>query len=40
MTQQGDFGWDSACDISTPPDDYIDWRDVAILCDNWLAQIP
>ena len=40
MTQQGDPDWDWACDISDPPDDYIDWRDLAILCDNWLAQIP
>lgn len=40
MTQQGDSGWDWACDMSYPPDDYIDWRDVATLCDNWLAQIP
>ncbi|UCC99586.1 MAG: hypothetical protein JSW66_06810, partial [Phycisphaerales bacterium] len=36
-TQEGDPDWDWACDISDPPDDYIDWRDAAILCDNWLA---
>jgi hypothetical protein len=36
-TEQGDSDWDWACDMSDPPDDYIDWRDVAILCENWLA---
>jgi hypothetical protein len=39
MTQEGEPGWDWACDISDPPDDYIDWRDLAVLCDNWLAGI-
>jgi hypothetical protein len=38
--QEGDPGWDWACDISDPTDDYIDWRDAAILCENWLAEIP
>jgi hypothetical protein len=38
-TKAGEPGWDWACDISDPPDDYIDWRDVTILCDNWLASI-
>ena len=37
MTQQGDPDWDEACDISYPADDYIDWRDAAVLCENWLA---
>ena len=37
MTQQGDADYDPACNISDPPDDYIDWRDAAVLCDNWLA---
>jgi hypothetical protein len=36
MTQKGDPDWDWVCDISDPPDDYIDWRDLAVLCDNWL----
>ena len=39
-TEEGDTDWDEACDISDPPDDYIDWRDAAVLCDNWLEQIP
>jgi hypothetical protein len=37
MTKEGDPDWDWACDISNPLDDFIDWRDVAVLCDNWLA---
>jgi len=37
MTQEGDPYWDWVCDISEPGDNYIDWRDVAIICDNWLA---
>jgi parallel beta-helix repeat protein len=37
MTKVGDPYWDWACDMSDPHDDYIDWRDVAILCGNWLA---
>ena len=36
-TEEGDPDWNWACDISYPPDDYIDWRDVAVVCDNWLA---
>jgi hypothetical protein len=39
-TKEGDADYDPVCDISEPADDYIDWRDAAILCDNWLAQIP
>jgi hypothetical protein len=37
MTQKGEPDWDWVCDISDPPDDFIDWRDVAVLCENWLA---
>jgi len=25
------------CDISIPADSYIDWRDLKVLTDNWLA---
>ncbi|MHC4315540.1 MAG: S8 family serine peptidase [Planctomycetota bacterium] len=31
--------WDHLCDISSPVDNYIDWQDMAILCDNWLKDI-
>jgi hypothetical protein len=40
MTQEGDPDWDWACDMSDPPGDYIDWRDLRVLCDNWLAKMP
>jgi len=36
LTRPQDQRWDSFCDISVPADYYIDWRDVAVLCDNWL----
>ena len=36
MTKQSDPDWDWACDMSYPSDTYIDWRDLAILCENWL----
>jgi hypothetical protein len=38
-TKKGDSAWDRACDISNPPDAYINWKDMAILCENWLASI-
>jgi hypothetical protein len=37
VTQEGDADYNPVCNISNPPDDYIDWRDIAILCGNWLA---
>ncbi len=37
VTQEGDADYNPVCNISNPPDDYIDWRDAAILCGNWLA---
>lgn len=29
-------GWNPACDISTPKDDFIDELDLAVFCENWL----
>jgi hypothetical protein len=40
MTEESEPNWDWVCDINDPPDGYIDWRDAAVLCDNWLAQMP
>ena len=37
LTEPADPEWDDIYDVSDPPDDYIDWRDVAVLCDYWLA---
>jgi hypothetical protein len=36
LTEPPDENWNRRCDISMPPDEYIGWRDVKILCDNWL----
>jgi len=40
QTQESDAGWNRPCDISNPPDNYIDLNDLLILCNNWLAVIP
>ncbi|MHC4737650.1 MAG: C10 family peptidase [Planctomycetota bacterium] len=39
LTVDGEPGYNSDCDISEPADDSIDWSDVKILTDNWLARI-
>ncbi|MHC4344801.1 MAG: hypothetical protein ACYSUP_08970, partial [Planctomycetota bacterium] len=36
-SEPGDDNYSHICDISVPPDEYIDWRDAKILCDNWLV---
>jgi hypothetical protein len=40
LTKPGDAQWNQFCDIGIPPDNYIDLKDAAILCDNWLAELP
>ena len=35
-SKPGLVGWDAACDVGLPKDDYIDERDLAVLADNWL----
>ncbi len=37
MTQPGRPGWNSACDISNPPDYHIDAKDLASLSTTWLS---
>jgi len=37
FTEEGDADYDPACNISVPPDKYIDWRDLAVIAENWLA---
>ena len=32
----GFIGWDPACDVGLPKDDYIDESDLSVLADNWL----
>ena len=37
LTEPGDDSWNLHCDISVPADSRIDWRDLSVLTDNWLA---
>jgi hypothetical protein len=37
MTRSGDPDYNSDCDISIPPDNVIDYRDLAEFCNNWLV---
>lgn len=39
FTEPADEQWNPFCNIGIPADSYIDWRDVAILCDNWLVGV-
>lgn len=36
LTESGQTGWNSDCDISMPSDGIIDELDLAVFCDNWL----
>ena len=36
-THKGDAKWNAACDISMPSDNTIDWKDLAVFAENWLA---
>ncbi len=35
----GGTNWDPNCDISMPADGVVDEKDLAVLCDNWLATL-
>ena len=37
LTEDGDPGWNPDCDISVPTDDVINWSDLLIFVENWLA---
>lgn len=37
LSEPGDGNWNTVCDISLPADFYIDWRDLDVFTDNWLA---
>jgi hypothetical protein len=37
LTEPPDENWNRFCDIGTPDDDYIDWADLKVVADNWLA---
>jgi len=36
LTKPGDGNWDPNCDINTPADNYIDYHDLAVFCEDWL----
>jgi len=36
-SEPGDGNWDADCDISTPSDNIIDEKDLAVFCANWLS---
>jgi parallel beta-helix repeat protein len=36
QTEQGQAQYNPACDISIPPDGYINWHDLDVFADNWL----
>ena len=38
-SEPGDLNWNRGCDLGLPLDEYIDWRDLKVLCDNWLAGV-
>ena len=35
-SEPGDWNWNPACDLGLPLDEYIDGRDLNMLCGNWL----
>jgi hypothetical protein len=39
LATSSDTEWNAVCDVSVPADEYIDWRDLRVLCDNWLASL-
>ena len=36
LTESGQEGWNSNCDIIIPPDDIIDMKDLAEFVEHWL----
>jgi len=36
-SEPGDLNWNRQCDLGLPLDEYIDWRDLNVLCENWLV---
>jgi hypothetical protein len=39
LAKPGDIEWNAACDISVPPDDFINVLDVTIVIENWLKNL-
>jgi hypothetical protein len=40
MSQTGQPNWNPVCDISSPKDNIINWSDLAIFSEQWLAGRP
>ncbi len=38
-SEPGDLNWNPLCDLGLPLDEYIDWRDLNVLCGNWPVQM-
>jgi hypothetical protein len=39
LTEEGQGGYNPDCDISVPPDNSINWLDIEVFVNNWLARI-
>ena len=39
LSTAGEINWNPLCDISDPKDDIIDELDLAVFCENWLAEV-
>jgi len=39
LTEDGDPGWNPDCDVSVPADDVINWSDLLVFVENWLAGV-
>jgi subtilisin family serine protease len=37
LSEPGDDSWNRFCDIGIPADNYIDWSDLDVFVDNWMA---
>ena len=35
-SQQGQANWNAACDIASPKDNIIDWKDLSVFAGDWL----
>jgi hypothetical protein len=37
LAAEGESQYNPLCDIGLPADSFVDWRDLDVLADNWLA---
>ena len=38
-SRQGETKWNSACDLASPKDNIIDWKDLAVFAEDWLKGV-